>query len=78
MKLTVHDYRGYVFTISYHAVEPIFTVDFADFPEIITGGDSLTQAFAHACEALDLHLESREKLGLRKPRPRHRLLVEAR
>jgi predicted RNase H-like HicB family nuclease len=78
MKPTVHDYRDYVFTISYQVVEPIFTVDFADFPEIITSGDSLTQAFAHACEALDLHLESLRKLGLRVPKPRHRLLVEAR
>jgi predicted RNase H-like HicB family nuclease len=76
MKPTVHDYRGYVFTISYRAVEPIYAVDFADFPEIITSGDSLTQAFAHACEALDLHLESLRKLGLRVPRPKHRLLVE--
>ena len=74
MKPTVHDYRDYVFTISYRVVEPIF----ADFPEIITSGDSLTQAFAHACEALDLHLESLRKLGLRVPKPRHRLLVEAR
>jgi predicted RNase H-like HicB family nuclease len=78
MKPTMHDYRGYVFTITYQAADPIFAVDFADFPEIITSGDSLAQAFAHACEALDLHLESLQKLGLRVPKPKHRLLVEAR
>ena len=28
------------------------------------------------CEALDLHLESLQKLGLRVPKARHRLVVE--
>ena len=78
MKPTMHEYRGYVFTITYQAADPIFSVDFADFPEIITSGESLGQAFTHACEALDLHLESLQKLGLRVPKPKHRLLVEAR
>jgi len=36
----------------------------------------LTEAFAHACEALDLHLESLQKLGLPLPEPRHRLVLE--
>jgi predicted RNase H-like HicB family nuclease len=78
MKPSVHDYRGYVFTIAYQAAAPIFAVEFADFPEIITSGDSLAQAFAHACEALDLHVESLQKLGLRVPKPKHRLLIESR
>ncbi len=78
MKRTIHEYLGYVFTISYRPAEPIFTVDFADFPGIITSGDTLAGAFANACEVLDLHLESLRKLGVRVPRPRHRLLVEAR
>jgi predicted RNase H-like HicB family nuclease len=78
MKRTLHEYLGYVFTIRYRAAEPIFTVDFADLPEIITGGDTLAEAFANACEALDLHLESLRKLGHRVPKPKHRLLVESR
>jgi predicted RNase H-like HicB family nuclease len=78
MKKTLHEYLGYVFTISYRPAEPIFSVDFADFPEIITSGDSLAEAFTNACEALDLHLESLRKLGRRVPKPRHRLLVESR
>ena len=78
MKRTIHEYLGYVFTIRYRPAEPIYTVDFADFPEIITSGDSLAEAFGNACEALDLHLESLRKLGRRVPKPRHRLLVEAR
>ena len=64
MKQTLHDYLGYVFTISYQPAEPIFSVDFADFPEIITSGDSLAEAFTNACEALDLHLE---KLAQARP-----------
>lgn len=71
-----HEYRGYVFTISYHAQDPAYTVEFADFPDIITSGSSLAEAFAHACEALDLHLESMQKLNLRLPKPKHRLVVE--
>jgi predicted RNase H-like HicB family nuclease len=78
MKRTLHEYRGYVFAIRYRPAEPIYTVDFADFPEIITSGDSLAEAFANACEALDLHLESLRKLGRRVPRPKHRLLMETR
>jgi predicted RNase H-like HicB family nuclease len=73
---TRHDYRGYVFTIEYAAQDPAYTVTFADFPEIITSGESLAEAFAHACEALDLHLESMQKLGRRIPQPKHALVVE--
>ena len=78
MKKTIYEYIGYVFTIHYHPAKTMFIVDFADFPEIITSGDNLTEAFGNACEALDLHLESLRKLGLRVPKPRHRLLVETR
>ncbi len=73
---THHEYRGYVFTITYQAQDPAYTVDFADFPDIITSSDTLAEAFANACEALDLHLESMHKLGKRPPKPRHRLVVE--
>lgn len=74
---TVHEYRSFVFHIGYQAEEPAFSVDFPDFPEIITSGETLTEAFANACEALDLHLESLQKLGRPVPRPGHRLVVEA-
>ena len=74
---TTHEYRGYVFTVSYQAREPAFLVDFPDIPEIITSGASLAEAFANACEALDLHLESLQKLGRRPPRQKHRLVVQS-
>jgi predicted RNase H-like HicB family nuclease len=73
---THHEYRGYLFTLTYQAQHPAYTVDFPDFPDIITSGATLTEAFANACEALDLHLESMQKLGRRLPRPKHRLVVE--
>ncbi len=76
MMTTRHEYRGFVFTIIYEPSEPAYTVEFADFPEIITSGSSLTEAFANACEALDLHLESLTKLGKRLPRAKSRLVVE--
>jgi len=74
---TMHEYRGYVFTVTYEAQDPAYVVDFRDFPDIITSGQTLDEAFRHACEALDLHLESLQKLGKRIPKARHRLVVEA-
>jgi predicted RNase H-like HicB family nuclease len=76
MITTSHFYRGYVFTIDYQPREPAYTVDFPDLPDIITSGATLAEAFAHACEALDLHLESLQKLGMPLPQPRHRLVLE--
>jgi predicted RNase H-like HicB family nuclease len=73
---TSHEYRGFVFTIAYQAKEPVYTVDFPDLPDIITSGATLPEAFANACEALDLHLESLQKLNLPVPSPKHRLVVE--
>lgn len=73
---TSHDYRDFVFTITYQPHEPAYGVDFPDIPDIITSGETLAEAFANACEALDLHLESLQKLSLPLPRPRHRLVVE--
>jgi len=46
MKTTHHEYRGYVFRIDYQAAEPAYTVQFPDFPEIITSGGSLPEALA--------------------------------
>ena len=77
MIVTHHEYRGYVFTIEYHAAEPEYTVDFPDFPVIITSGTTLAEAFANACEALDLHLESLQKLGKRLPKPKHTLAMQS-
>ncbi|MBI3464949.1 MAG: type II toxin-antitoxin system HicB family antitoxin [Planctomycetes bacterium] len=73
---TTHVYRGYVFTISYQPEEPAYSVQFADIPEVITSGDTLAEAFANACEALDSHLESLQKLGLPIPDPKHRVVVQ--
>jgi predicted RNase H-like HicB family nuclease len=66
-----------MFTLTYQARYPAFTVDYPDFPDIITSGATLSEAFANACEALDLHMESMQKLGKRLPRPKHRLVVES-
>jgi predicted RNase H-like HicB family nuclease len=76
MTTTHHEYRNFVFAIDYQAQEPDYTVTFPDFPTIITSGGSLASAFANACEALDLHLESLQKLGKRVPKPKHALVVE--
>jgi predicted RNase H-like HicB family nuclease len=45
-------------------------------PGIITSGATLTEAFANACEALDLHLESLQKLGQPLTEAKHHLVVE--
>jgi predicted RNase H-like HicB family nuclease len=72
-----HGYRGYVFSVTYLAQEPAYSVSFPGLPEIITSGSSLPGALANACEALDLHLESLQKLGKRLPKPRQKLVVES-
>jgi predicted RNase H-like HicB family nuclease len=77
MTVTHHDYRGYVFTLEYQAQEPTYVVDFPDFPEIISSGPTLAQAFSNACEALDLHLETLLKLGKRLPKAKHTLLIQS-
>ena len=73
---TTHEYRGYVFTVTYQPQEPAYSVEFSDFAEIITSGDTLAQAFEHACEALDLHVESMQKLGGKPPEPKHFLVIK--
>lgn len=73
---TNHEYRGYMFTITYAPKEPAYTVGFPDVPDIITSGDTLAAAFANASEALDLHLESLQKLNLPWPEAKHRLVVQ--
>ena len=75
MKKTYHDYRGYVFSISYQPKGSVHLVRFPDWPTIITSGRTLASAFGNACEALDLHLESLQKLGRRIPKPKFRLKV---
>ena len=76
MTATHHEYRGYVFTITYQAQDPAYTVDFPDFRGIITSAATLPEAFGHACEALDLHLESMQKLKMKIPKPKQRLVLE--
>jgi predicted RNase H-like HicB family nuclease len=73
---TNHKYRGYVFSIKYQPQDPAYTVDFPDIPEIITSGATLAEAFSHACEALDLHLESLQKLNLPWPESKHHLVLQ--
>lgn len=73
---TTHEYRGYVFTVTYAPEDPAYVVDFRDIPEILTSGRTLSEAFNNACEALDLHLESLQKLGKKLPKARHRVVVE--
>ena len=70
-----HEYRGFVFSIEYVAEDPAFVVDFPDFSNIVTSGSTLSEAFQNACEALDLHLESLQKLRKRLPKPKHSLVV---
>jgi len=74
---TTHEYRGYVFTIAYEAQDPAYVVEFPDIADVITSGPTLDAAFHYACEALDLHLESLQKLGMQLPVARHRLVIEA-
>jgi len=76
MTSTHHEYRGYVFSIAYQAQEPAYLVEFPDFPNVITSASNLSEAFSHACEALDLHLESMHKLKMKIPKPKHRLVLE--
>ena len=64
-------------SVVYRPGTPAYLVDFPDLPDIITSGETLTEAFVNACEALDLHRESLQKLGLPLPGPKYRLVVEA-
>jgi predicted RNase H-like HicB family nuclease len=77
MRATNHEYRGYVFSLTYQGHEAAYTAAFPDFPEIITSGATLAKAFANACEALDLHLESLQKLGKGLPKAKHTLVVQS-
>ncbi|NQU05977.1 MAG: type II toxin-antitoxin system HicB family antitoxin [Calditrichaeota bacterium] len=74
---TTHEYRGYVFVIEFSGEHPEWTVDYADFDDIITAGSTHNEAFNNACEALDLHLESMLKLGECLPKPKMRIQVVA-
>jgi predicted RNase H-like HicB family nuclease len=74
--ITTHVYRDYVFHIHYEALDPCYSVNFPDIPEIITSGESLSEAFANACEALDLFLESLHRICHPAPPIRHRIVVK--
>ena len=71
-----HEYRGDVFSIEYDAQDPAYVVEYSDFPNILTSGATLAETFRNACEALDLHLESLQKLGKRLPKPKHSLVIQ--
>lgn len=53
-------YFDYIFTIQHHD-DGTFDVDFPDIPEIITGGESMEEAYPNACESLDLHFTTLEE-----------------
>ncbi len=72
-----HEYRGFVFSIEYEAQDPAYVVEFPDFPNVLTSGATLADAFRNACEALDLPLESLQKLGKRLPKPKHSLVIQS-
>lgn len=72
-----HEYRSFVFSIEYEAQNPAYVVEFPDFPNVLTSGATLAEAFRNACEALDLHLESLQKLGKRLPKPKHSLVIQS-
>ena len=76
MIATHHEYRGYVFMIEQVDGERAFSVDFPDLPEIITSGETLSGAFANACEALDLHLECLREADVPIPQPWHRIQIQ--
>ena len=77
MIATHHEYRDYVFTIEYQPKDPVYTVSFLDFRDIITSGETLPEAFSNACEALDLHLETLQKLGKKIPKSKHRFVIQS-
>lgn len=45
---TTHDYRGYLFRITYRPSDPAYTVDFPDIPDIITSGPTLGDGRWHS------------------------------
>ena len=49
---TSHEYRGYVFMITYEPKDPAYSVDFPDVPDIITSGDSLAQGVCQRLRGL--------------------------
>jgi len=73
---THHEYRGYVFSITYQVRERVYMVNFPDFPDMIASGGTLPQAFKYACQGLDQLLQSLRKLEMHLPEPKHRLIVE--
>ena len=46
MTTTHHEYRGFVFTITYQAQEPAYTVNYPDFPAIITSAPTWRKPLA--------------------------------
>jgi hypothetical protein len=67
--ITYYEYRNCVFAIRYQAWDPpirkIFRISRT------TSGQTLAEAFVHACAALDLHLERHGETQDVVPRPKH-------
>lgn len=47
MNPTHHDDRGFVFSIGFMADDPQYSVSFPDLPDVITRGETLSEAFGH-------------------------------
>ncbi len=73
---THHEYRRYVFAITYHARERVYLVNFPDFPDLLASGRTFPLAFKHACQGLDLLLQSLRRLDMAWPEPKYRLHLE--
>jgi antitoxin HicB len=71
---TPNEYLEYVFIIE-QLDDGTFDVDFPDIPEIITGGESIDEAYHNAREALELHLDSLRELGRPLPKKTRKLAV---
>ncbi len=71
---TTNEYLDYVFIIE-QLDDGTFDVDFPDIPEIITGGETMDEAFHNAREALELHLNSLRDLGRPLPKKTRKLAV---
>ena len=53
----------------FHKEEEGFWVSFPDFPECLTEGDDMKQAYEMAVDALGLEITNRKKEGLEIPEP---------
>ncbi len=62
----------YPAVFKFNRTDKRYTVRFLDFPEAMTEGESLEEAFFNAAEVLTLTLEGRIDEGIEIPKPSHR------